>query len=78
MTRAPGNPLERSNRFGEDSMKLTKDQYERECNYRLAAAIMKTLLGRGILTKDEYRRADKRLVEKYNPVWGQLPGLAIV
>ncbi len=58
-------------------MKLTKDQYERECNYRLAAAIMKTLLGRGILTKEEYRRADKRLVEKYNPVWGQLSGLAM-
>ena len=59
-------------------MKLKKDQYERECNYRLAAAIMKTLLGKGILTKDEYRRAVKILVEKYNPVWGQLPGLAMV
>jgi hypothetical protein len=51
--------------------------YERECNYRLAVAVMKTLLGRGLLTKDEYRKADKRLVEKYNPVWGQLPELAI-
>ena len=58
-------------------MQLTKDQYERECNYRLAAAIMKTLLVRGILTKDDYRRADKCLVEKYNPVWGQLSGLAM-
>ena len=58
-------------------MKLTKDQYERECNYRLAVTVMKTLLGRGLLTKDEYRKADKRLVEKYNPVWGQLPELAI-
>ena len=44
-------------------MKLTKDQYERECNYRLAVAVMKTLLGRGILTKDEYLKADKCLVE---------------
>ena len=56
-------------------MKLTKDQYERECNYRMALAVMKALLTKGILTKDEYRKADKRLVEKYRPVWGQLPAL---
>ena len=58
-------------------MKLTKEQYERECNYRLAVTIMKTLLGKGLLTNDEYRRVEKRLVEKFNPVWGQLPGLAM-
>ena len=34
-------------------MKLTKDQYERECNYRLAVAVMKTLLGReGVYVDD--------------------------
>ena len=54
-------------------MKLTKEQFERESNYRLAAAIMRTLLGKGLLTDDEYRKANDRLVERYRPVWGHLP-----
>ena len=54
-------------------MKLTKEQFERECNYRLAVAIMRTLLRKSLLTEDEFRRANDRLVERYNPVWGHLP-----
>lgn len=54
-------------------MKLTKEQFEREGNYRLATAIMRTLLGKGLLTDDEYRRANDRFVERYKPIWGHLP-----
>ena len=54
-------------------MKLTKEQFEREGNYRLAAAIMRTLFGKGLLTDDEYRKVNDRLVERYRPVWGHLP-----
>ena len=56
-------------------MKLTKEQFEREGNYRLAIAIMQTLLGKGLLTDDEYHRAKDRLVERYKPVWGHLPDM---
>ena len=56
-----------------NKMKLTEEQFERECNYRLAMAIMRTLLGKGLLTEDESRRANDLLVARYNPVWGNLP-----
>lgn len=54
-------------------MKLTKEQFEREGRNRLAMAIMRTLLGKGLLTDEEYRRANERLVERFKPVWGHLP-----
>ena len=54
-------------------MRLTKEQFEREGNYRLAVAIMRTLLGKGLLTKEEYLRAKDSLAERYNPVWGHFP-----
>ena len=56
-----------------NDMKLTKEQFEREGNYRLAVAIMRTLLGRGLLTEAEYCRANERLIDRYNPIWGHLP-----
>ena len=58
-------------------MKLTKEQFEREGNYRLAVAIMRTLLGKGLLTKDEYCRVNRHLVERYRPIWGQLPDVVV-
>lgn len=54
-------------------MKLTKEQFEREGNYRLAVAIMRTLFGKGLLTEAEYCRVNERLVDRYNPIWGHLP-----
>ena len=54
-------------------MKLTKEQFEREGNYRLAVAIMCTLRGKGFLTELEYCKANERLVDRYNPIWGHLP-----
>ena len=54
-------------------MKLTKEQFEREGNYRLAVAIMRTLRGKGLLTEAEYCKANERLVDRYNPIWGHLP-----
>ena len=54
-------------------MKLTREQFEREGNYRLAVATMRTLLGTGLLTEAEYCRANESLVDRYNPIWGHLP-----
>ena len=54
-------------------MKLTKEQYEREGNYRLAVAIMCTLRGKGLLTEVEFCKAKACLVDRYNPIWGHLP-----
>ena len=54
-------------------MKLTREQFEREGNYRMAVSIMRTLLGKGLLTKEEYIKANDSLVERYNPIWGHFP-----
>jgi len=54
-------------------MKLTKEQFEREGNYRLAVAVMRTLRGKGLLTEVEFCKANERLVDHYNPIWGHLP-----
>ena len=54
-------------------MKLTRDQFERERDYGIALQIMKTLLKKGLLTEKEFHRANKRLIAKYDPVWGHYP-----
>jgi len=54
-------------------MKLTKEQFEREGNYRLAVAIMRTLRDKGLLTEVEFCKAKECLVDRYNPIWGHLP-----
>ena len=40
---------------------------------QIAEAEVRTLLGRGLLTEAEYCRANERLIERYNPIWGHLP-----
>lgn len=54
-------------------MTLTREQFEREGSYRLALQVMKTLLQRGLLNENEFRKAKQRLIRKYNPVWGHYP-----
>ena len=54
-------------------MKLTKEQFEREGNYRLAVAVMRTLRGKGLLTEVEFCKAKECLVDRNNPIWGHLP-----
>ena len=54
-------------------MKLGQEQFEREGNYRIAMNIMKTLLKKGLLNESEFRKANQRLIEQYNPVWGHYP-----
>ena len=54
-------------------MKLEQEQIDREGNYRVAISVMKTLHKRGLLNDREYSKANQRLIEKYNPVWGHYP-----
>ena len=54
-------------------MTMTREQFEREGNYRLALQVMKTLRQRGLLNEIEFSKAKQRLIEKYEPVWGHYP-----
>lgn len=54
---------------------MNQDQFEREGNYSLAMAIIKTLQGKGLLTEREAEKVKKALIVRFNPVWGHLPRL---
>ena len=51
---------------------MTKDQFEREKNYRTALAIAKNLVTRGIISEKDYREIDTKLAQKYQPIFGSI------
>ena len=54
-------------------MKLTQEQFDGECSYRLACAIMGRLVKDGLLTPKEYGRIEPILAQKFSPVWAEYP-----
>ena len=51
---------------------LTKEQFDRECGYRLACSIMGTLRENGLITAKEYGQIEPILARKFSPVWAGL------
>ena len=51
---------------------MTKEQFEREKNYRTSHAIVKSMLKNGIITDREYKKIDTILKHKYRPVFVSL------
>jgi hypothetical protein len=51
---------------------MTKEQFEREKNYRVSISIIKLLLNKGIISEKDYRKIDTKLAQKYRPVFGSL------
>lgn len=51
---------------------LTKEQFDRECGYRLALSIMGTLRENGLITSKEYGQIEPILARKFSPVWAGL------
>ncbi|MHB1154026.1 MAG: SHOCT domain-containing protein [Eubacteriales bacterium] len=47
-------------------------QFQAEKRYQIALAIAKTLLDKGLLTRDEYAVIDTILLDKYRPTLGTL------
>ena len=56
-------------------MKLTQEQFDRECGYRLALSIMGRLMEDGLLTSKEYGRIEPILAQKFSPVWAGYPNV---
>ena len=52
--------------------KMNEEQFNREKNYRVAIAIAKSMLVKEIIDKKDYKKINKLLVKKYNPVVGAL------
>ena len=51
---------------------LTKEQFERELNYRAALSIAKQMREDGLVTPKEFVQIDAFLRRKFSPVWGGL------
>ena len=56
-------------------MKLTREQVDRECGYRLVLSIMRRLVEDGLLTPKEYGRIEPILAQKFSPVWAGHPNV---
>lgn len=54
---------------------MTKDQFERESNYRLAFSIFRQLYARGFLTAEQLVSAREKLMERFNPPIAVLPDM---
>ena len=51
---------------------LTKEQFERELNYRAALSIAKQMREDGLVTPKEFVQIDTFLRRKFSPVWDGL------
>jgi hypothetical protein len=49
---------------------MTKDQFEREKNYRSALAIAKSMLIEEIINQDDYLTIDTILINEFRPLFG--------
>jgi hypothetical protein len=51
---------------------MTNDQFHREEMYQVTMSLMRSLLNKGSLTKDQYEKIDTVMLEKYRPTLGRL------
>lgn len=45
---------------------------ENENIYQITMSIVKTMLKKGLISKSEYKKINKIMIEKYNPPLGEL------
>ena len=53
---------------------MTREQFEREMNYRAAMNIAKEMLRRGFIDAKDYAKIDAAFKRKYKPVIGAILG----
>ena len=56
----------------EEETLMTNEQFERERRYRVAISVAAVMLKQGLLTEDDYRIVNERMIEKYKPFFGGL------
>jgi len=59
------------------SAMLTKEQFDRECGYRLALSMVNSLREKEMITAKEYGHIASILKQKFSPVWGGLPDVVL-
>ena len=51
---------------------MNVEQFEREMLYQATLAVARMLLGRGLITSDEFAVIDAKIRKKYRPLLGAL------
>ena len=51
---------------------MPREQMEREARYQASMCMFRNLLTKGILSREEYVKAERMMREKYNPALGTL------
>lgn len=51
---------------------MTHEQLQREFQYRAAMSLVKELLKRGVISDEEYRMVDARMIKHFQPVLSSL------
>jgi hypothetical protein len=51
---------------------MTQEQFEREKTYRVTMSIARSMLQRGLINEQEYKKIDKMMLKKYRPILGVL------
>ena len=51
---------------------MTTEQFERERQYRVAIAIVRSMLRQGVIDRDDFAEMRRLLIEKYKPLFGGL------
>jgi len=59
-------------RASKDANRMTEKQFQAEKQYQVALAMAKTLLEKGLLTREEYAAIDATLLDKFKPCLGAL------
>ena len=51
---------------------MTKEQLRDDMRYQAALSVAKSMLEKGLITKEEYAEIDTKLLQKYRPYLGSL------
>jgi len=51
---------------------MTNEQFEREIRYRTVMAVARSMLNRGLISKEEYDAFDRKMIENHNPFFASL------
>ena len=51
---------------------MSRDQFEREAQYQATMCIFRTILAKGVLSREDYAEAERMMREKYSPALGTL------
>ena len=53
---------------------MTNEQFNREMRYRTVMAVARSMLERGLLSKEEFDAFDRKMIATHNPLFGGLTG----